>query len=288
MKAPTNNIRCGNTYFLDVESAAETARLMHQHNLLTEAMGGLFPELLDVSGIRHVLDLACGPGGWVLETAQRYSHMDVIGVDISEVTVQYAHAQAQAQKLHNAHFRVMDILRPLNLPDDVFDLVNARNLVGVLSPETWPQVLREAFRVCRPGGLIRLTECEQAITNSPSFERLLFLLAQAFHVTGRSFSPDGVHLGITPRLGRLLRDAGCEEVQHMAHVLDFSVGTELHDSTLRDCEVLMQLALPFLLEAGVTTEAEFHTLYQRMLVEMLADDFCGAWFILTVWGTKIV
>lgn len=51
-----------NTYILDIESAAETARLTNQHGLIARVMGGLCPEIIDFSGIKHVLNIACGPG----------------------------------------------------------------------------------------------------------------------------------------------------------------------------------------------------------------------------------
>lgn len=53
-----------NTYLFDSESAAEMARLVSQDLLVTKYMGGLLPENPDFSGIRRVLDVACGPGGW--------------------------------------------------------------------------------------------------------------------------------------------------------------------------------------------------------------------------------
>ena len=51
-----------NTYVIDAENAAEMARLMRQEQIVTAGMGGIFPEQSDLSEIRHVLDLACGPG----------------------------------------------------------------------------------------------------------------------------------------------------------------------------------------------------------------------------------
>jgi len=50
------------TYVIDIENGAETARLMQQHRLVTGGMGGLFPEPLDISQAKHILDIACGPG----------------------------------------------------------------------------------------------------------------------------------------------------------------------------------------------------------------------------------
>ena len=64
-------------YVIDVESPAETARLMKQDRLLTECMGGVFPEGVDLSTSTAILDLACGPGGWALDVAFAYPHIQV-------------------------------------------------------------------------------------------------------------------------------------------------------------------------------------------------------------------
>src|ERR1700753_1331797 len=91
-----------NTYVVDAESSAEMARLMRQEQLITEGMGGLFPEGIDLSHADRILDIACGPGGWVIETAFTYPHIEVIGVDISHRMITYAQAQANVQGLTNA------------------------------------------------------------------------------------------------------------------------------------------------------------------------------------------
>jgi len=61
-----------NNYFIDAESATEMTRLINQDRLFTENMGGLFPERNDVSSMHDILDIACGPGGWVLEVATAF------------------------------------------------------------------------------------------------------------------------------------------------------------------------------------------------------------------------
>ncbi len=63
-----------NTYVIDAESGAEMARLIDQDRIATRAMGGLFSERDDLSTIFDVLDIGCGPGGWVLDVAHHYRH----------------------------------------------------------------------------------------------------------------------------------------------------------------------------------------------------------------------
>ena len=81
-----------NTYILDAESGTEMARLMKQDRLLTQGMGGLFPERDDVSSMHAILDIACGPGGWVLDVAYAYPKIEVVGIDISNTMIEYARA----------------------------------------------------------------------------------------------------------------------------------------------------------------------------------------------------
>src|SRR6266852_7513435 len=123
-----------NTYVIDAESAAEMARLLDQDKLITEAMDGLFSERHDLSGIYDVLDIAYGPGGWAHEVAHSYPEMEVTGIDISKRMIEYARAHARVRKLDNAHFRVMDALKPLGFPDESFDLVNARTIFAFMPP----------------------------------------------------------------------------------------------------------------------------------------------------------
>ncbi len=276
-----------NTYLFDAEDSTEMARLLHQDVLATRSMGGLFSEREgDLTGIQSILDVACGPGGWVLDVAREYPEVEVTGIDISERMINYARAHAQARGLPNAHFEVMNILEPLKFADGSFDLVNARLLVVVLTPETWPGVLRELVRVCRPAGTIRLTEFEMAITNSPAFEKLIGLGLQALRRVKRTFSPDGRYFGITPMLGYLLQQAGCRDIQFKVHAIDSSSGTEAHEAYVQDMMAATQQVLPFLLKTGAITQEEFEWTYQQMVAEMLADDFRAISYGLTVWGTR--
>lgn len=277
------------TYFIDAENAAEMARLTNQARLITRGTGGLLSELSAPANMRNILDVACGPGGWVLDVAQAHPGVQVVGVDISTLMIKYAHAQALTRGLENASFTVMDALKPLAFPENSFDLVNARLIAGFMLKAVWPTFIQECLRITRPGGIIRLTECEfgmGGITNSPAYEKLFDMGTRAMKSAGFSFSPDGRNVGITPVLGCLLRDAGYQNIQQKAYVLDYSAGTESHGDWYQIFMVFWKLFQPFLIKMGVTTQEEVDVLYHRALMEMQTDSFCGIWFFLTVWGQK--
>jgi ubiquinone/menaquinone biosynthesis C-methylase UbiE len=275
-----------NTYALDAESSVEMARLMRQDHLLTQGMGGIFPEQPDLTQVQRLLDIACGPGGWVLETAFTYADIDVVGVDISETMIRYARSQAQVQHLDNASFQVMDVLQPLAFPDHSFDLVNARTIVAFMLPEAWPTFLEECLRVLRPGGILRLTDFEWGFSNKPALEHYCGLFNQALTKSGQSFSPHGMHLGLLPMLRRLMQNAGCQQIGNMAHVIEFSFDTEAHEGFYHHAELGLKLLQPFMCRWGVAAPETLDTLYAQVLQEMQMEDFCAIWILLTVWGCK--
>jgi SAM-dependent methyltransferase len=216
-----------------------------------------------------------------------YTHPDieVVGIDISQTMIYYARAQARVQGLHNASFRVMDATQPLDFPDESFDLVNARP-IGFFPKGVWPKLMQECMRILRHGGTIRLTESEWGFTNGPATEKIQGMFYKALLAGGRSFTQDGRRHGITMMLGGFLRDAGCINIGQMAHVIDFSAGTEFHDPIYNDWKVVNKLSQPFFISMGVTTQEEVDEAYNQMLVEMMQDDFRGIMYLLTAWGEK--
>ena len=274
-------------YPIEIENAAEMGRLSRQARIATRVSGGLFPQRLDISQIHDVLDVACGPGTWPLEVAQTYPQMQVTGFDISPLMINYARSIAATEGRLNAHFRVMDATKPFEFPDGSFDLIHARFITGFMPIAIWPKMLQECKRVLRSGGTLILMEAELPISTSPAFERLSLLLAQALHKVGQSFSPDGRHLGITPMLGRLMREAGFQQIQQTGHVTNFSIDAELHKEYFYPNQVTMfNLTQPFMVRAGVITQEEMGRLYKQMLEEIQADNFGAVTYDVIVWGKK--
>jgi ubiquinone/menaquinone biosynthesis C-methylase UbiE len=277
-----------NTYLIDTESGAEMARLLNQDRLLTKGMGGLLAERdNDFSGFRRVLDVACGPGGWAQEVARAHPSIEVVGIDISQTMIDYARAQTQAQGLTNASFIVMDALKPLDFPDNSFDLVNLRYLTGFVPTSSWLPLIQEMYRVARVRGIIRLTDSECGISNKPALAKLTGMLVCALHLSGHCFSPDERVIGNIVMLGHFLRKVGCRNVQYMAHAIEFSAGTEAHSGIYEDWKVICKLIQSSFIDAGITTRQEMEQLYEQLLTEMMLDDFCAVYDLVTAWGEKV-
>jgi ubiquinone/menaquinone biosynthesis C-methylase UbiE len=272
---------------IDAESGETMTWLLNADKIVTNGMGGTLAERPDFSRIKAILDLGCGPGGWVLEVAREHPDIEVTGIDISRAMIQFAQAQALSRGYGNASFMVMDVKQPLAFPDASFDLVNERTLYGVMAPGEWPQLLAECKRILRPSRIVRLTELERPETTSSALNELWNLHTRAFCKLGRSFSVDAWHVGINPVLKRLLRDAGFQDVKYQGHVIDISAGSADFEGFFRHFVYVFQLAKPFLLSVeGLTTEQEYEGVYQQMQAEMLASNFCGLWTYVTAWGEK--
>lgn len=277
-----------NNYVMGSENAAEMARLINQDLLVTRSMGGPFPQWTEaeLATISNLLDIACGPGGWALEAARAYPQMHITGVDISQTMIRYADALADSRGYGNIQFGIMDVTKTLDFPDNSFDFVNSRMLAGFMGKTDWHPLLQECMRVLRPGGIICLTEWEATITNSLAGEKLYGMLTNAGLVLQRTFSPNGRHIGITPMLGRFLKDADYTNINQRAFVVDFSSGTEAHEGYAENWMVGFDILRPFITRVERISDDEYSLLHQQMVAEMLADNFCGLAYHLTVWGQK--
>ncbi len=280
-----------NSYFIDVESVDELARLIEQDRHMNEQIG-LFPLSIDtLFPLRgeheyRVLDLACGSGVWALEVAFQMPQLEVIGVDIASSMVSYATSSARSQRRENVMFDVMDVTKILPFLEASFQYIHARFLVGFMKPDNWLPLMQECKRLLAPGGVLCLTETEWPLTNSPAYEQLTALTSLALKLAGQSLSPDGRHFGITPMLSRFLLDAGYEHIQCKTFALDWSAGTDLNMPYFFNCRHAFALLRPFLLRMGVTNEAEFDLLYNAMLNEIQLPSFCGLVAPLAIWGQQ--
>jgi ubiquinone/menaquinone biosynthesis C-methylase UbiE len=282
--SPDDQVKEG--YFIDAENAAEMARLMVQDRLLTQAMGGIVPEPIDLSQIYHVLDIGCGPGGWLLDLGTQYPHIQGTGIDISHLMIEYATDLAASQELSNIRFKVMDATQPLDFADHSFDLVNGRILMGFLTTAQWPSLLQECYRIIRPGGTLRLAESEWGFTTSAALDRFTNLSTLSFKRAGHSFSPTGRTFGTTAVLSHFLRRAGFQNVQHRAYAIDFSANTPIHESNIQNLLIVYKLLQPLFVQMQLITQEELNDLYQQMEQELQSDDFCGIDYYLTVYGNR--
>jgi ubiquinone/menaquinone biosynthesis C-methylase UbiE len=252
---------------------------------MTATMGGVLSEQADPTKFYRVLDVGCGPGGWVIKTAQTYPAISLVGIDINKEMIKYARAQAEANQVHDrVEFRAMDALLALEFPSASFDLVNQRLGFSFLRTWDWPKMLSELLRVTLPGGIVRLTEPEFMPPNSsPALTQLFEMLQCALYRAGHLFTQKS--LGLIDDLPRLLNQYGCEQVQTKIHTREYRAGTEEGEDFYEDWMLCFQTVRPFIQKWGCFSQ-NYEVIYQQALDEMHQPDFLATINLLTTWGSK--
>ncbi len=274
-------------YFINPELMEEMVRLNRQAALVTGEMGGALPEQANPAAFRHILDLACGPGEWVMQASRSYPSLQrVVGVDKSRRMIEYANAQAEADDERAVMFRVMDITQLLDFEDASFDLVNGRFLLSFMKREQWPLLIKECRRILKPGGILRVTEQESGFSNNLIYQKYIDLWGTAWMKSGHSFAHSHAYIGVTVMLKQMMHQAGLSDLRHQPISIDLSTGMAIHQEMIHNLTEALKLASPFLIKVGAGTQREINALYKQMESLKGAEDFCAYWFLQTIWGSK--
>src|SRR5579885_1251973 len=127
---------------------------------------------------------------------------------------------------------------------------------------------------------------EASMSNKPSFEKAFGALMRVLARAGMSFSPSGNYHSLIQMLPSLLRQAGVSHIRTRAYFLEFSYGTEAHESFYLDFQSAFSQITPMIEKLGIMGTDEWRTLSHQALAEMLQEDFCAAWTLLTAWGHR--
>ncbi|KAI1472596.1 S-adenosyl-L-methionine-dependent methyltransferase [Daldinia caldariorum] len=100
--------------------------------------------------VQNVLDIGTGSGIWSIDFADQFPHAQVIGTDLSPMQPLWVPP--------NVRFELEDCTQPWSWPESYFDFVHLRYLFGAI-PD-WDELLRQAYRVTRPGGWVQSCETE--------------------------------------------------------------------------------------------------------------------------------
>ncbi len=110
-----------------------------------------------------IIDLGCTIGSNTLPYKEAFPEADVHGVDVSAPCLRYAHARACALGV-DVHFHQINA-EQMPFEDESFDLVVSRILLHETSSKALPRIMKECFRLLKPGGV--MVHCD-----APQFDAL--------------------------------------------------------------------------------------------------------------------
>jgi ubiquinone/menaquinone biosynthesis C-methylase UbiE len=248
---------------------------------------GLFPKGYVPDEGHSVLDVACGPGGWIRHASVAFPHTRFIGIDNNRPAIKRAREHTTTNNNKRVSFEIADIMQPFNCPPDTFDFVNLRFLFGVMPKNKWVDLLQECYRVLKPGGCIRMVECEYLLIPSPADSKITQASEIALEMLwryGKSFSRYAI--AITPMLPAFLQAAHFTRIQEQPYSLDWSYGKDLHRLVLEDYVVGLQELREALMQLKGLTAGEFDSIPRGVKAEADQPGFQGRWPMTDVWAYK--
>ncbi|KAK8125432.1 Secondary metabolism regulator LAE1 [Apiospora kogelbergensis] len=202
---------CGE-YFMP-NDPAEQERLLLLHTVYM----GMFDGELTTAPLdnpTHILDVGAGTGEWVEDMADLYKDCEVTGIDIANVFPKSVHP--------NVFFEIDDAEMHWERPNDHYDLIHFRNMVGAF--RDWSAVYEQAFRVAKPGGWIEVLDMNEYEGFGNFFSN--FEPASVIHRAGRDLLQGSLMSGRPRNVAhlepRLLYDAGFVDIRVTDHALPLS------------------------------------------------------------------
>lgn len=112
--------------------------------------------------MNRVIELGCSIGQLAVTLKERFPAAQVYGLDVAAAQVRYAHKRA-AEMGVECHF-VQRLAEDTKFPDGHFDAVAAFLLFHEVSLEAGEKIVKEAFRILRPGGVFNVFDFPTALT----------------------------------------------------------------------------------------------------------------------------
>ncbi len=113
-----------------------------------------------------ILDLGCSVGATTVPLARYYPDAEVYGIDTAAPLLRYAHGRAEDMgvPIHYAQQSAENI----KFPDESFDLVVSAVVLHETSTKALPKIMRECFRVLKPGGVVAHLEVPVRYPDMPN------------------------------------------------------------------------------------------------------------------------
>lgn len=257
----------------DAETVLGVSYRVLQDQLVTQHLGGIFPQGVTSTTLKTALDIQCGPGGWILDAVTANPLLYGVGIDINAAMVHHASMLSLAENVQATflHMDVMEEKSALLLQNNIFEYINARFLQFQVCPLWWNVLLRECWRVLAPQGVMHLIEFERVHTNSVAVDAFFGLLAHAMVRTRRSLA---VHVEENNRLfDACLTWCGFQYESRRFVTVNYQPGMEMFSVWRETFFLTFHMLQPFLIQARMTTAQDMGRLWFAIEGDMEKRDF---------------
>lgn len=121
----------------------------------------------------QILDVGATLGHSVLPLAQGFPAAQVTAVDVSKPVLRYAAARARSLGVKNIRFVQADGADLKRFPDESFDWIQTTMFLHELSYSSMRAIMRESYRLLKPGGIVLHVEQPQYSSDMPLFEQAM-------------------------------------------------------------------------------------------------------------------
>jgi ubiquinone/menaquinone biosynthesis C-methylase UbiE len=137
--------------------------------------------------------------------AAGFPECEFLGIDIVPL-------QSTTVLPKNCSFELANVLEGIPKPDDYFDYVRQRFLVGAIPADKWKQHIRECVRICVPDGWVEIVETTGKIANGgPACQQFNIWLVDGVKTRG-------IDANMVQDLDELMREAGLINVTKQTFV----------------------------------------------------------------------
>ncbi|ESZ87843.1 MAG: SAM-dependent methlyltransferase [Blastomonas sp. CACIA14H2] len=122
---------------------------------------------------QRILDIGCTVGHNIVPLALAFPDCEVIAIDTAAPSLRYAHARAQSLGATNIRFVQANAEDLARWGDESFDWVQTTMFLHETSGTALPRIIREGYRVLKPGGLMLHLEQPQYSDAMPLYEQFI-------------------------------------------------------------------------------------------------------------------
>lgn len=190
-------------YDLLAKSPADYERFLEAMDEASRGVGQVIASQVDWTHIAHLVDLGHGGGVVTRDILRVQAHLRATAVDLAEACAFAAKKAADQALSERICFLSHDIRSPL--PADSADAVLLSGVISDFPPDERSLVLRTAFELLRPGGLLIVSETLFNEDQRGPFSAAMLSLAMLLLTGGDNFTPQV--------MTEILQAAGFEDVK---------------------------------------------------------------------------